>query len=70
MKEEERAKCLSQEQVLEREANIARYTNEPLEKARPWVTKLYHRGFFEKMIDKGKDLVKDLTDVKKVKDNT
>ncbi|WP_104759695.1 hypothetical protein [Helicobacter bizzozeronii] len=65
MKEEERAKRLTEEQALERETNIARYTNEPLEQARARITKLYHRGFFEKMIDKGKVLVKDLTDVKK-----
>ncbi|GMB89966.1 hypothetical protein NHP190002_06470 [Helicobacter ailurogastricus] len=65
MKEEERAKRLTEEQALERATNIARHTNEPLEQARARVTKLYHRGFFEKMIDKGKDLVKDLTDVKK-----
>ncbi|WP_104685186.1 hypothetical protein [Helicobacter bizzozeronii] len=65
MKEEERAKRLTEEQALERETNIARYTNEPLEQAKARITKLYHRGFFEKMIDKGKVLVKDLTDVKK-----
>lgn len=67
MKEEERAKRLTEEQALEREINIALYTNKPLEQAKTRITKLYHRGFFEKMIDKGKDLVKDLTDVQKAK---
>ncbi|WP_120946127.1 hypothetical protein [Helicobacter labacensis] len=57
IKEEERAKRLSQEQALERATNIARYTNEPLEKVRERVEKHYKRGMLDKVLDTAKGFV-------------
>ncbi|WP_121757029.1 hypothetical protein [Helicobacter felis] len=57
MKEEERAKRLTQEQALERETNIARYTNEPLEEVKERVEKHYKRGVLDRVLDTAKGFV-------------